>query len=229
MSIHADLRNQLEQAATRLDLGAHPYFAMLGEGAMSKAQFLHSQIEFAPMVQDYGRSVALLVARLPDIWQRAALLEILEDEHGGGALEHAHGNTILTLVERLGGDAGQAAVSPPSACARAFNATLRGVALSDDYRFAAAMFAAIERAFVDIAGHIFAAIVARRWLPAEQITHYGHHRDVDRAHAERFLLTVDRDWPEPTHRESIVAGLHAGVDLFSGAYAGFHANLIHAR
>jgi pyrroloquinoline-quinone synthase len=225
MLIPVDLSAQLEVALTCVDLRAHPYFAMLESGAMSKTQFLHSQVEFLPIVRDYGQTLALLIARLPDAAQRSAIIDVLREEHGGGQPGQVHGQTLLTLIQRLGGDPALADAQAPSRQARLFNATLRGLAAFEEPGLAAAVFGAIERLFAEVSGRLRDALLERRWLPEEQIVHYAHHHRIDQVHAAAFLSVAARDWHMPERRPALVDGMRAGVALLADCYSALHANL----
>ncbi|WDR97984.1 TenA family transcriptional regulator [Burkholderia ambifaria] len=226
MSIHSDLKDYLEACIADLDLSMNPYFKALRSGEMSKQQFLRSQIEFAPMVHFFSRPMAQVIANVPNPMPRVALVGNLWEEHGKGVKENVHGKTILTLIDRLGGDSTQIDLSQPTPYARIFNETLRSVSSFEDYRFSTATFAGIERAFVDISTMIFQSIVDHGWLPAERITHYGLHRTLDIEHAEDFLKVVDQDWRNGQSKDLIKSGIRFGSRLFSNTYIGFYNDML---
>ncbi|RDJ99655.1 TenA family transcriptional regulator [Paraburkholderia lacunae] len=226
MSLHVDLKSHLESCIAELNLPQNPYFHALCSGQMSKQQFLKSQIEFAPMVHFFSRPMAQVIASVPDPGPRVALVGNLWEEHGRGVMEHVHGRTILTLIDRLGGDSSQIDLSQPSHTARIFNETLRSVSSFEDYRFSAATFAGIERTFVDVSTMIFQSIVDQGWLSADRITHYGLHRKLDMEHAEDFLKVVNHDWNDARSRSLIKDGVQFGSRLFSNTYIGLYNDTI---
>ncbi|AOK31017.1 hypothetical protein AQ611_10595 [Burkholderia singularis] len=227
MTLHADLKDYLESCVAELNLPQHPYFKKLCSGEMSKQQFLKSQIEFAPMVYFFSRPMAHVIASMPEAASRISLVENLWEEHGKGVPEQMHGQTILTLIDRLGGDSSSIDLNAPSPNARTFNETLRGVSSFQDYRFAVSMFAGIERTFVDISTMIFQAIVDRGWLDAAQITHYGAHKELDIGHAEDFLRVVNSDWNDVRFKPLIKDGARFGCHLFANTYIGFYNGMLH--
>ncbi|AZE48376.1 hypothetical protein C4K04_2704 [Pseudomonas chlororaphis] len=225
MSLHVDLKDYLETCISELNLSENLYFKMLCGGKMSKQQFLKSQIEFAPMVYFFSRPMAQVIANIPEAPPRVALVGNLWEEHGQGILENVHGQTILTLIDRLGGNASNIDLNNPSPNARIFNEALRGVSSFEDYRFSASMFAGIERTFVDISTMIFQSIVDRGWLTADQITHYGLHRELDVEHSEDFLKVVNKDWEGGTFKPLIKEGIRFGCHLFANTYVGFYNDM----
>lgn len=226
MSLHPGLKDFLESSVFNLKLAEHPYFRMLCSGKMSKEQFLKSQIEFAPLVQFFNRPMAQVIANIPDAVLRIALVDNLWEEHGKGVPEKVHGKTIMTLIDRLGGDASKVDQNNPSANVRIFNEALRGASAFESYRFAAAMFGGIERTFVDVSSLICQAIVDNDWLPAERITHYALHKEIDIQHAEDFLMVVNRDWDHSEHQRVIKEGVQFGSYLFANVYTGFYHNMV---
>lgn len=104
MSLNIELKNQLESSILDLNLPENPYFKSLTSGEMTHEQFLNSQLEFASMVYFFSRPMAQIIANISDPISRIALVGNLWEEHGQGIKENVHGNTILTLIERLGGD-----------------------------------------------------------------------------------------------------------------------------
>lgn len=225
MSLHAELKNHMESCVSELNLPENPYFKTLCSGEMSKQQFLSSQIEFAPMVYFFSRPMAQVIANVPEAAPRVALVGNLWEEHGQGVMEKVHGKTISILIDRLGGDSSRVDMSKPSPNARVFNETLRSVSSFEDYRFAASMFAGIERTFVDISTMIFQSIVDGGWLKPSQITHYGLHKELDIEHAEDFLKVVDKDWSQPQFQPLIKDGVRFGCHLFANTYVGFYNNM----
>lgn len=226
MSIHAELKDHMESCVSELDLPRNPYFKMLCSGEMSKQQFLKSQIEFAPMVYFFSRPMAQVIANVPEVAPRIALVENLWEEHGDGVMENVHGKTILTLVDRLGGDSSKIDMDRPSPNARMFNETLRSVSAFEDYRFAASMFAGIERTFMDISRMIFRSIVDGGWLKPNQVAHYGVHKEVEIEHAEDFLKVVDKYWSDSKVQPLIKDGVRFGCHLFANTYVGFYNNIM---
>ena len=225
MSLHPELKNCLESVVHDLNVKGHPYFKMLASGEMSKIQFLETQIEFAPLVQFFNRPMAQVIANIPHALLRMALVDNLWEEHGKGIPEKVHGKTILTLIDRLGGDASLIQQDDFTANVQIFNEALRGAAAFENYRFAAAMFSGIERTFVDVSTQICLGIIDQGWLPADRITHYALHKEIDIQHAEDFLHVVNDDWTNREHQQIIKKGIQFGASLFLNVYTGFHRRI----
>lgn len=221
MSLHKELKECLELSVSQLKLTEIPYFNKLCAGEMSKGEFLNSQIEFAPMVHNFSRSLALVIANIPDALNRISLVENLWEEHGRGIKDKVHGQTILGLIDRLGGVPSDIDLNKPSINARIFNEALRSVSSFEDYRFSTSVFAGIERTFVDVSTMIYQSIVGCGWLEESQVIHYELHRELDIQHSEEFLLVVNKDWGESEHSRALIeGGIRFGAGLFANFYVG---------
>lgn len=229
MLLVAGLKNCLEDTVLNLEVGNHPYFSMLATGKMSKQQFLKTQIEFAPLVQFFNRPMAQVIANIPNPHLRMAIVENLWEEHGKGVIENIHGKTILTLIDRLGGECPEPSPGSLTSNVRIFNEALRGASAFEDYRFSVAMFGGIERTFVDISTIICRAIIDQEWLPADKITHYALHKEIDIQHAEDFLRVVNEDWQDATSQKIIKDGVEFGAHLFLSVYTGFYQSLVNGN
>ncbi|MBJ6766034.1 iron-containing redox enzyme family protein [Myxococcaceae bacterium JPH2] len=192
---------------------------MLCSEELSKQRFLDSQIEFAAMAHFFNRPMARRIANIPDAKPRVALVENLWEEHGKGIMEKVHGQTLLTLMDRLGGDSSKIDLQGPTPTARIFNEALRSVSSFEDCRFAASVFA-------DISEPVCKAIVTQGWLKADQITHDSQLKEMDIQHADDFLQTVNTDWNTPSLQPLIRDGLRFGCQLFANADWGFYSSMI---
>ena len=226
MSLHRELKECLELSVSQLRLTEIPYFNKLCSGEMSKGEFLNSQIEFAPLVHAFSRSLALVIANIPDALNRISLVENLWEEHGRGIKANVHGQTMLALIDRLGGMSSEIDINKPSINARIFNEALRSVSSFEDYRFSASVFASIERTFVDVSTMTYKSIVDCGWLEKSRIIHYELHRELDVQHSEEFLLVVNKDWEDSeASRALIEGGIRFGSRLFANFYVGLSNNV----
>lgn len=225
MALNSELKNYLESTINTVNLPETPYFKALYAGELSQEQFVETQNEFATMVFFFSRPMAQIIANVPDAIPRIAIVENLWEEHGQGIKENVHGNTILTLISRLGGDTAKINIHQPPLNARIFNETIRSVSSFSDYRFASAVYAGIERTFVDASTLIYEAIKNHGWLEESQITHYGLHKEIDIEHAEDFLKVVNENWLEPEAQDLIKEGIKFGSHLLTNAYTSFYYSL----
>lgn len=222
MALQPALKDYLETTVATLKLDEHPYFAGLLNGKYSKEQFLESQNQFSFLVKYFSRPMAAVISNMPDAVTRSAIVANLWEEHGQGNKDKIHGRTILTLIDRLGGDSSKLDEKNISEGIQIFNTALRGISVFEDYRVSAAVFGGIERTFVDVSGLICRAIVERNWLPVERITHYALHKELDIQHAEDFLKVTDADWArDEESREMIRRGIRVGARLFTNVYTDF--------
>lgn len=223
MSLPADLKDLLETTTYAMNLEDHPYFSALISGGISKQGFLDSQMQFAHLVQFFSRPMASMIANIPNAQRRMKIVDNLWEEHGKGIPDKIHGRTILTLIDRLGGDSKKIEEVPTSANIEIFNIALKGISTFEDYRVAAAVFSSIERIFVEVSSLICQAIIKHEWLPVDQITHYALHKEIDIEHAEDFLAVVEEDWinNDIQSRELITHGIRLGASLFINVYTNF--------
>lgn len=223
--LNSELNSFLEHSVNNLNIGETPFFAALKSGQMTKSQFLDTQIDFSYAVQYFSRPMAMCIANIPDAEMRMPIVANLWEEHGKGDKNNIHGQTILTLINRLGCDISKINLNNTPINVNVFNQLLRGAAIFEDYKFSASMFGAIERLFAEISGHIHKAIVRNRWLTSEKVTHYGLHKDLDIQHAEEFMLIVDKEWENPESKKQIQQGVLFGLEIFSNLYTGFYAKI----
>lgn len=229
MELNPSIKDCLETLNHILDVPNHPFFVALNSGEISKEQFLKTQIEFSHLVKFFNRPMAQVVANIPDAIKRMAIVDNLWEEHGKGVPEKVHGRTILTLIERLGGDVSKIDENSNTYNIKAFNQALRSVAAFEDYRYSTAVFGGIERSFVDISTEICKGIVENGWLPLERITHYALHKEIDIKHAEDFLIVSNNDWDNDQYESLIRTGIEFGGRLFLNVYTSFYHDLKHSK
>ncbi|TGO02287.1 hypothetical protein PN36_27360 [Candidatus Thiomargarita nelsonii] len=225
MQLNQALKDYLESTVSSTNVGARPFFQALRSGAISKQQFLKTQIEFSHMVAFFNRPMAMVVANIPDAQKRMAIVANLWEEHGQGVPEKVHGKTILTLIERLGGNVDTIKDDSYTTNIKIFNSSLSSIAASENYQFSTAVFGGIERIFVEVSTEICDAIVKNNWLPLDRVTHYVLHKEIDIQHAEDFLKVANNDWGTPEHQKSIKDGIKFGIELFLNVYSGFYNDI----
>lgn len=193
----------------------NPYFVALRDGTFSKDDFVETQIQFYFAVIFFSRPMAAVAAKIPFPQQRVEVLRNVWEEHGEGDPRLMHGETFLVLLDRL------AAISVADVHARAlwpevraFNTTLVGAAVLDEFVVSAAMMGMIERMFADISAWIGRAIVGRGFLTDENLVHYKLHEKLDQRHSDDFFTVV-----KPAYESSADDRYYVEQGLRLGAYA----------
>jgi len=151
---------------------------------------------------------------------RTEILRNVWEEHGEGDATSRHGATFLELLRRLDGlqldDVEARALWPE---VRAFNTTLIGCCVLDDWEVGAGCLGMIERMFVDISAWICNSIVTRKWLPTAQLVHYKLHEALDVRHIDDFFAALAPAWQTDTAaRYRITQGMQLGAYVFDRLY-----------
>ena len=186
------------------------------DGDLSREHFVRTQVQFLFAVEPYADYLALLAARCESAEARRVLEQIVRDERGGAEASGAHGQTVRTLLARLGVTAEQIATTSRWPCVEAFNAGVFEACTRSPEQSGIATIAAIEELFIDISAGLARGIVARGWLPPDRIVHYDVHEQLDRFHADILYALLDPS-------EAVERGLARGVTLMVDLYAGLSA------
>jgi pyrroloquinoline quinone (PQQ) biosynthesis protein C len=219
------MKSYVAALRTRLQVPANEYLVGLRDGALSREDFVETQLQFFFAVVFFSRPMAALAGRLPRPEMRLQILANVSDEHGEGRLRFCHERTFLELLSRLGvppAEIERRALWPE---VRAFNTTLAGLCLLDDTNTAVAALGIIEDLFAGISATIGKAIVARGWLPSDQVVHYATHEKLDEAHAEGFYEGLYAPYAaHPRFQYQIEQGLELGAYAFLRLYEDLWAN-----
>lgn len=212
----------IEQVFAEIDAPSNPYFVALGDKTFAKVDFVETQIQFLSAVEFFSRPMAAMAARIPTASGRVEVLRNVWEEHGEGDLRMSHGSMFREFLLRLDGVTEQdIARRAPWPEVRAFNTTLVGSCVLDDYLVSASMMGMIELMFSSIAAWIGRAVVANGWLPAEQMVHYTLHERLDVRHSDDFFDVVRPEWSKGPHQQyRIEQGLRMGATIFHGLYEG---------
>ena len=210
----------IRQILEETDYSSNPYFVALDDGTFEKDDFVETQIQFYFAVVFFSRPMAAVAAKIPRAAQRVEVLRNVWEEHGEGANDLAHGETFLTLLERLGGlthDHIQLCSLWPEV--RIFNTTLTGACVIDEYLVGVGVLGMIERMFAGISGRLGRGIVERGWLSADQMIHYDVHEELDIKHADDFFDVIRPVWEQDDDdRYYIEQGLRLGACSFNTLY-----------
>lgn len=221
------LADLIERVLAECGYRENPYFSSLRDGTMAKDDFVETQIQFYFAVIFFSRPMAAVAAKIPHPRQRVEILRNVWEEHGEGDVRLMHGETFLELLHRLAGiskaDVDTRALWPE---VRAFNTTLVGAAVLDEFTVSASMMGMIERMFADISAWIGRAIVARGFLSQERLVHYQLHEKLDQRHSDDFFQVVRSAYDGSAEdRYYVEQGLRLGAYVFDRLYR----DLYHAR
>ena len=202
----------------------NPYFRALNDGSFSKQDFIETQIQFFWAVVFFSRPMAALAAKIPTPELRLEIVRNVWEEHGEGKLNKIHGTTFLEFLSRIGGitpEQIEERVLWPEV--RAFNTTLSGACVLDDYLTGVGVMGMIERMFADISAWIGRGVVARGWLSEDRMIHYSLHEKLDIKHSDDFFNILEQAWNRSDQdRNAIEQGLWMGAYIFNGLYEGLY-------
>lgn len=219
MSTNETMQQAIEATRDRHVIEEHAYFRALASGRLDREAFLITQVNFLEAVAYFSRPMMALAARIPDGRARWPLIENSYEEHGEGSMREAHERTFLELLERLGVATGELDRTAHWPGVRAFNNALMGTCASESPWLGMAALGMIEDLFSQISGELGRAIVARGWLEADQLIHYGLHEVLDVEHAEAFYAPLrERYEDDPDARRAIDAGLALGAHMLWWLY-----------
>ena len=216
------MKEMIDEILAEVDARNNPYFTALGDGTFDKEDFVETQIQFYYAVVFFSRPMAVIAAKIPSAAMRVEVMRNVWEEHGEGDEDKMHGETFKVLLDRLGGirpeDIERRVLWPEI---RAFNTTLIGCAVADDWEAGTACFGIIERMFSAISNWIGKAIVDRGWLSREQLTHYNIHELLDIKHSDDFFdVLAEGGKGDPRAQYCIEQGMRMGAYVFNELYAG---------
>lgn len=222
----SDLQQTIDAVLAEHRPAHNPYLSALRDGALSKDDFVETQIQFYYAVVFFSRPMAVLAAKIPSAETRTEILRNVWEEHGEGDAKSRHGATFLELLDRLAGvkreDVESRALWPEL---RAFNTTLIGCCALDDWQIGAGCLGIIERMFVDVSAWIGRSISERGWLPKDRVVHYSVHEELDVRHSEDFFATLAHAFEHsPEKRYLVTQGLRLGAYAFDRLYRDLYAS-----
>ena len=231
---HSEVVGQADRLLRERPILENTYFTALRSGAMSREQFLHTQIQFFFAVRFFSRPMAALMARLPDSTGRLPLIHNLAEEHGAPCDEapqtltpgtplfdptRAHDRTFLAFLESMGLPRRRVREADESSTVRSFNLGLYGACAAEPTELAFATLGIIEYAFADISAEIGRTVVERGWVEPHDLVHYSLHAEIDRRHAAEFFDSVAPAWNTGgSSQNNVLNGLKLGLHLFDRLY-----------
>ncbi len=208
-----------ERCETTLDWRQNAYFQ--GLATISHDDFVETQVQFFWAVTFFSRPMALLVGKIPRTGQRVEVLRNVWEEHGEGNPRLSHSATFREFLGRVAGlddDAIESRVLWPEV--RAFNTTLVGACLLDEWVVGAATLGMIERMFQGMSASIGRAVVERGWLSPTELVHYDTHERLDQRHATDFFSAVASGIGKSSDDYYVEQGLMQGAAAFLSLYDG---------
>ena len=224
--ISETLMAQVQHRMARSSIMENCYFRALGDGSMSREDFVRSQRQFFFAVRYFSRPLAALMARMPDSATRQGLIHNLSEEHGfeddepssvGFDPSVAHDLTFLAFLKSLGVEGREMATAREGPAVRAFNTALMGTCLMERPEVAFGCLGVIEYAFADICELIGCKVVENGWIAQDELVHYKLHAQIDKRHAADFFKVVDAEW-YGEGRIAIEDGIILGLYLFDRLY-----------
>jgi pyrroloquinoline-quinone synthase len=195
------------------------YFKRLTDGRMTGSEFSVTQEQFYFAVRFFSRPIAALVARCTDSTMRMDLVHNLAEEQGDFIQTQAHDRTFLQFLSSMGVSPERMKQVEEGPAVRAFNCALLGACHAGEMEQAFGCLGIIELAFAEISALIGKAVVARGWVPEENLVHYKLHAEIDRRHAEEFFAVVEPAWrTDVAKRRWIREGLELGLHVFARLY-----------
>jgi pyrroloquinoline-quinone synthase len=203
----------------------NPFFRDLAGGTMPLETFRRTQERFFWAVSFFSRPMSAMVARIPDARARLDILHNVVEEHGDFRREAFHEETFRAFLRSVGstGDPAANGLTPE---VRAFNAVLTASCVLDEIEVGIACMGIVEYAFSPISAAIGAAVVARGWVPQNELVHYALHASIDPRHAEEFFAVIEPKWEDPARRYYIEQGIQLGAYVFDRLYRDLYAGAI---
>jgi pyrroloquinoline-quinone synthase len=202
----------------RTDILGNPYLEALRDGSMTLERFRATQEQFFFAVSFFPRPMAALIGRIADPRSRLDILHNLVEEHGEFREQAFHHNTFQQFLRTIGSKPEELDAMARWPAVRAFNSVLTASCVLDELEVGVACMGIIEFAFAGISARIGRAVVDRGWVPAEKLTHYALHAEIDDRHAEEFFAVVEPLWDDEPRRYFITQGLELGAYVFDRLY-----------
>lgn len=208
-----------EKIIISIDFKNNPYFIHLLAGDFEKADFIETQIQLYFVTHFLVRPLGALVGKIPECPTRLNIIENLYEEHGEGFVDEFHKNTFLSFLNNLGVTKENIKLRALWPEVRAFNMTLLGSCMLDDYLVAAPMLGIIEYMFSSVSSWTEQGILQRDWLNQDQMRYYKTHEKLDIKHAQDFFLCVEKNWfASEEDKYYIQQGIHLGAYCFNNLY-----------
>jgi pyrroloquinoline-quinone synthase len=215
----SSLDQALLTVAEMYDFQWHPYFLWMRSAAADRDTFRQSQLPFRYAVETFSQSLAAVLARVPALEARMALVDNINEEHGRGNPLRSHKATFRQYLQSLGATDSELA-DASSTNVLAFNQSVLNYCLTQSPESGAAMLSAIEYLYVGISATLARTIADRQWAPPGSQSHYAVHEQLDVDHARDLLQLAAPAWDHPHQRRQIAQSLLLGAHYFWNLYEG---------
>ncbi len=195
----------------------HPYILWMQADTTTRSQFCQSQLGFRDAVESFSQAIAAVIARVPRVEDRMALVDNLAEEHGHEQLLRSHKYTFRQYLMALGAsDLDLQRVTPIGVVA--FNQSILNYCLSQAPEFSSAMLGMIEYLYIGISQTISKTIHDRHWTTPGSQSHYAVHEVLDVEHARELFKLSEPFWQEARSREGIIQAMNLAAYYFWNLY-----------
>ena len=199
--------------------GAHPYLLWMQAPGTSRAAFRRSQLPFRFAVEAFSQALAAVLARMPVLEQRLALVDNIWEEHGRGSSLRSHKSTFQHYLQALGATATELQ-SPCSLPVLAFNQSILNYCLTQAGEAGAALLGTIEYLYIEVSAAIARTLHQRHWATVGSQAHYTLHEKLDVEHAQELLRLAQPAWNDPRSCPQVAQALTLGAYYFWTLYNG---------
>ncbi|MBD2122269.1 iron-containing redox enzyme family protein [Trichocoleus sp. FACHB-262] len=206
------------QVAAAYDFPHHPYFCWMIAPATSREAFCNSQLPFRFAVESFSQALAAVLARIPSLEMRLAIVENVAEEHGHGDRWRSHKYTFQQYLQALGATS-TGLTKPCPTSVLAFNQAILNYCLTQPAEVGAAMLGMIEYLYVGISAAIARTLTQRAWVAPGSQSHYAVHEKLDTEHAHDLLQLASPGWQDARSRLSLAQALLLGAHYFWSLYA----------
>jgi pyrroloquinoline-quinone synthase len=210
----ASLERAIKLISRAYNFKRHPYFIWAQHPATTRTSFRCSQARFRYAVEGWSQALAAVVARIPRMEIRRAIVENMADE-AGAAEERSHKASFQRFLVALGTTRDELETPCPIQV-RAFQQALTNYCLVHEYDAGAAALGIIEHLYTGISAAIAQLIAEREWAAPQD--HYDVHAELDVEHARELLRLAEPSWPIERLRREAALALLLGAHHFWTLY-----------
>jgi len=212
------VKDYINELKSNSSIRLEPYFSQLIDGEISFDEFKETQLNFFPAVSYFSLPMFYLCTRLESYEERINILENINNEHGNGNLNESHGATYKNYLISLGIEKNTIEQSPVHPSVEYFNNTLMETVKNKNVLTAIACLGIIEERYAEISKLLVENLINKKWIKADELTHYLTHQEVDKHHSDLFFKLIEPEWNEAGSRENIRSGIDLGNDLIINIY-----------